>query len=250
MRRRAFTLIELLVVIAIIAILAAILFPVFASARERGRSASCLSNLRQVLQAMKMYSQNEEGLECPPYKYTNNRTRLYWWQDLLQPYYKSRETFKCPTDSEPYTYNDLRPPGYPPMVSSYGVNTVAYWSVTRAWYDKGLEHYGYRDPIGGGGPTAAQSDDIGASVHENDVKDPSNTIWVADSTFVELWDEKWVDYADKKGRAHADYGVEGRHGRYFNALFGDGHVKSIVYGSSQPCQWSIQDDCGAPGGRR
>jgi len=57
-RHRGFTLIELLVVIAIIAILAAILFPVFAKAREKARQASCASNLRQITMALRMYGQD------------------------------------------------------------------------------------------------------------------------------------------------------------------------------------------------
>src|SRR6266508_2008379 len=68
-QRAGFTLIELLVVIAIIAILAAILFPVFAQAREKGRSASCLSNLKQIGQAGVMYSQDYDGVWTPPFRY-------------------------------------------------------------------------------------------------------------------------------------------------------------------------------------
>ena len=159
-------------------------------------------------------------------------------------------TFICPSDSEPYKWDSLRPKGYPALVTSYGVNTVETWSVTSAWSGKGFEHNGYRDPkyVEGGALDGGQ--DVGASVNENDVKDPAGTIWVADSTFIEIWDERWVDYANKKGRTHADWGVEGRHSGGFEALFGDGHVKLLKCGSSQPCQWSIQDDCGAPGGLR
>jgi prepilin-type N-terminal cleavage/methylation domain-containing protein len=62
--RKGFTLIELLVVIAIIAILAAILFPVFARAREKARQTSCVSNLKQVALASLMYTQDYD--ECPP----------------------------------------------------------------------------------------------------------------------------------------------------------------------------------------
>src|SRR5438128_12034731 len=61
LRSRAFTLIELLVVIAIIAILAAILFPVFAQARERARSTSCVSNMKQLATALGMYQQDYDG---------------------------------------------------------------------------------------------------------------------------------------------------------------------------------------------
>jgi prepilin-type N-terminal cleavage/methylation domain-containing protein/prepilin-type processing-associated H-X9-DG protein len=66
-RRRGFTLIELLVVIAIIAILAAILFPVFAQAREKGRQAVCLSNLKQMALGMRMYVQDYDEL-YPPHR--------------------------------------------------------------------------------------------------------------------------------------------------------------------------------------
>ena len=65
LRRRGFTLIELLVVIAIIAILAAILFPVFTAAKEKGKQASCLSNLKQLSTAMCMYMQDSQDRFAP-----------------------------------------------------------------------------------------------------------------------------------------------------------------------------------------
>src|SRR5437867_4650518 len=98
-RNKAFTLIELLVVIAIIAILAAILFPVFAQARDKARSAACLSNLKQIGMATRMYTQDYDEVLVPSYLY-NSKSTWEWWMDLLQPYVKNRGVFVCPTWSD------------------------------------------------------------------------------------------------------------------------------------------------------
>src|SRR5690606_33473906 len=89
-----FTLIELLVVIAIIALLAAILFPVFARARENARRTSCHSNLKQMGTATMMYIQDYD--ERYPFGYDDRSPGVYW-PDLLQPYTKSRQLFYCPS---------------------------------------------------------------------------------------------------------------------------------------------------------
>src|SRR5438105_8277215 len=101
--RRGFTLIELLVVIAIIAILAAILFPVFAQAREKARSTACLSNLKQIGMATRMYSQDYDELLVPCYLFFSASDRA-WFPDILAPYVKSSDVFVCPSYSEPATY--------------------------------------------------------------------------------------------------------------------------------------------------
>jgi prepilin-type N-terminal cleavage/methylation domain-containing protein/prepilin-type processing-associated H-X9-DG protein len=91
----AFTLIELLVVIAIIAILAAILFPVFAQAREKARQTACLSNSKQIGIALMMYAQDyDEVYPIGAHNNTNPGTR---WSSLIQPYSKNRDVFVCPS---------------------------------------------------------------------------------------------------------------------------------------------------------
>jgi prepilin-type N-terminal cleavage/methylation domain-containing protein/prepilin-type processing-associated H-X9-DG protein len=98
--RRGFTLIELLVVIAIIAILAAILFPVFAKAREKARQTSCLSNLKQVALAQMMYIEDYD--EMLPYAqnwdpaFGSMPSSAYWFM-VIQPYMKNTQALKCPS---------------------------------------------------------------------------------------------------------------------------------------------------------
>src|SRR5439155_25915599 len=94
-RRSGFTLIELLVVIAIIAILAAILFPVFAQAREKARQASCMSNLKQYAAATFMYIQHYD--ETFPMSAYQNGTCVatFYWQ--VQPYAKNGGVTQCPS---------------------------------------------------------------------------------------------------------------------------------------------------------
>src|SRR5260370_24945867 len=109
--RRGFTLIELLVVIAIIAILAAILFPVFAQAREKARQTSCLSNRNQLGKAAMMYAQDYDELLVPhrtvnttnplvgpyPANQANVDDRTFWCI-LLQPYVKNLQVFRSPSN--------------------------------------------------------------------------------------------------------------------------------------------------------
>jgi prepilin-type N-terminal cleavage/methylation domain-containing protein/prepilin-type processing-associated H-X9-DG protein len=103
--RRGFTLIELLVVIAIIAILAAILFPVFAKAREKARQTSCLSNVKQIILGVLQYCQDYD--ERLPYGTgywyvpggSGSPPDVLIWSDSLTPYVKNTQIFGCPSDS-------------------------------------------------------------------------------------------------------------------------------------------------------
>jgi prepilin-type N-terminal cleavage/methylation domain-containing protein/prepilin-type processing-associated H-X9-DG protein len=120
MQRKGFTLIELLVVIAIIAILAAILFPVFAQAREKARSVSCLSNLRQGSLAYAMYTQDYD--ETTPLQ--KSPTDGYWYF-LIQPYVKNWQLMLCPdrtdTTTKTLAKSNLPAAVYPRQLG-YGYN--------------------------------------------------------------------------------------------------------------------------------
>ncbi len=165
MKRNAFTLIELLVVIAIIAILAAILFPVFAKAREKARQTSCLNNTKQLAMGVAMYSQDND--EKIPILGVIAEGRGRWmWQ--VNPYIKNQSVYTCPnvtgnqyngsqfTDrtgygwniilrtSDPATYGTTRADGYP-------MSSIAKPAETLAIGDTGFQNepgwamYG-RDP--------------------------------------------------------------------------------------------------------
>ena len=122
----AFTLIELLVVIAIIAILAAILFPVFARARENARRSSCQSNLKQIALGVKQYIQDyDEKFPLATAALTASAGTV-GWADSIQPYLKSSQIYQCPSESN-------APTGTPVVGSN---------DYTDYWYNAGLSWNG------------------------------------------------------------------------------------------------------------
>jgi prepilin-type N-terminal cleavage/methylation domain-containing protein/prepilin-type processing-associated H-X9-DG protein len=157
-----FTLIELLVVIAIIAILAAILFPVFAKARERANSASCLSNLKQMGTAERMYIDDYDGA-LVPYGISEDAAHGGYtttFTKLLEKYSKNVTIFTCPSDH--LQRDKLTDPNiYWPYTTTYGCNWYICSATGSAWF--GNKAY---------------------SRKETRVKEPANTVWCADTAAI------------------------------------------------------------------
>ncbi len=127
--KNAFTLIELLVVIAIIAILAAILFPVFAQARNQARKATCISNLKQLAIAQAMYVQDYDERFA---KWDNSGTATDswnqpngagWWMNEIQPYVKNYGVYACPND----TRDESQTNGWGYAIITPATNPIKYY---------------------------------------------------------------------------------------------------------------------------
>ncbi len=115
-KKSGFTLIELLVVIAIIAILAAIIFPVFASAREKARQTVCASNTKQLSLGVLMYAQDYDEI-LPPTAIPSEESDGTLWPMLVQPYIKNDQVRRCPSDSKG-------------QFNSYGLNEIIFSDLT------------------------------------------------------------------------------------------------------------------------
>jgi prepilin-type N-terminal cleavage/methylation domain-containing protein/prepilin-type processing-associated H-X9-DG protein len=208
-RNQGFTLIELLVVIAIIAILAAILFPVFAQAREKARQASCLSNSRQIGHAGTMYIQDWDEQLVPTYQYEGgNSSRVIWWYDMIMPYVKNYGVLQCPSGRNFVTS------GITKVETQNGVGGVwvSYGTCSNDWC---VGQY-----ISKGSKALAA------------VVAPSDTIWIAESSgSPELWSKYgltgWVcPKTDVPAYVLKQAAVAcGRHSDGSNYTFVDGHAK-------------------------
>lgn len=207
MRSKGFTLIELLVVIAIIAILAAILFPVFARAREKARQASCTSNLKQLGLAAAMYSTDYDGCIVPAYTYFPDAGhRIADVMLLLDPYTKNAQVWQCPSSSFA-TYSG---PPYCPVGTklslSYGIACYNKFALgTGCYYVCNLDGSSRRP----------------GAVREGDVAEPAEEVLLMDAP------RSRVSLAHFNPVAYPAYEAGfGRHNGQCNLLFGDGHVKS------------------------
>jgi len=239
--RRGFTLIELLVVIAIIAILAAILFPVFARAREKARQASCQSNIKQAMLGIIMYQQDYDERNVnlyvvhqgggPPFEYDDAVPpdlvpKAYSWRAVIQPYVKNWQLLTCPSSPD---LNNTQRQGC----------TDRYWRGTRG-------SYGYNMTNVSGRPD-------GQSLSW--FQKPANTIALADvnccgkACFAvscciggrpgNLSDFTQADFDGMRW----DGIVSTRHNEGANFAFYDGHVKWRRQGST-----AFKEYCGAYSG--
>jgi prepilin-type N-terminal cleavage/methylation domain-containing protein/prepilin-type processing-associated H-X9-DG protein len=209
--RGGFTLIELLVVVAIIVILAGLLFPVFALAREKARQTSCLSNARQIGQAIMMYADSYDHA-YPLYAHAPNHDQL--WYEVIEPYIKNSRIFCCPTLPR-------KESTYPAEVhpwAGYGVNYTHVIKYGPGWPNSNPKT---------AGPVLLEF-----------LARPAETIMIADAQANKGkhagmgWPAIYcpVDLPDGVARYRADglektWALSDRHNGGGNYVFADGHVK-------------------------
>lgn len=214
--RKGFTLIELLVVIAIIAILAAILFPVFAKAREAARKTQCASNMKQIATGLLMYAQDydetffhgvvggnglcgTEGMQGTVLGTWPDGTPMYGlWSAVIQPYVKNAYLFWCPSEAAPHRWGNACNNGPLPSAS------------VQEWGDYGMNQFAYNTPM-------AQ------------VVTPTSMVLV-----MEQRAHYFRQYCNRRDNTCCagvtTDGIQGprpRHSEMFNVAFVDGHVKSL-----------------------
>jgi prepilin-type N-terminal cleavage/methylation domain-containing protein/prepilin-type processing-associated H-X9-DG protein len=175
MRRRGFTLIELLVVIAIIAILAAILFPVFAQAREKARQITSVSNLKQLALGVLMYQQDYDEVfpigQADPYDYSMPGASFGHWDTAILPYMKSFGVYADPDDA-----------GAGALLQG-----SAYAGILASYVSNGYQHYDWNGSAGvldEDGPMGFENQyDVpgqGFALKDGQVNHPSQTIMLAE----------------------------------------------------------------------
>jgi prepilin-type N-terminal cleavage/methylation domain-containing protein/prepilin-type processing-associated H-X9-DG protein len=253
----AFTLIELLVVIAIISILAAILFPVFAQAREKARQTSCLSNLKQIGLAVLQYNQDyDETLPQAEFVTSGliNRPRNDKWMDVLQPHLKNAMVFHCasdPLDGGNFVYDKNAAYVYPPADRPLAYGTFPYGS-----YAYNNTYQNGNDPFSA--PSGRALADLGV---------PADTVLLAEvqgnGGYGDIW---WYGTGDDPVAPQLRHGnrilannnnpfyggVVERHARLTNVLWCDGHAKAhkleylaerrVVNGQDVMFRFTVEED--------
>ena len=247
MRRKGFTLIELLVVIAIIAILAAILFPVFAQARAKARAISCISNIKQQALGMTMYAQDYDE-SFPQWHWdqshsggggaVNNNATSLWW-NAIYPYVKNVQVFSCPDDNDRHTVREDGAKGW--FTNGDAINTVV--GLNPAFYDARLS-YGSQEPLTYDHPQLAALNrpaetlivsDMVTSLtgwecwdcyDPNNPNKPENSYRIRRAAYANGSNQPyfWTDAA-WKGPFQQAWDKDGRHSNGDNVGFADGHAK-------------------------
>ncbi len=223
--RRGFTLIELLVVIAIIAILAAILFPVFARAREKARQSTCQSNLKQIGLAIMMYVQDYDEL-MPGFKHYaipgDSNSRVEGWYDTLEPYTRNEQIGRCPSGSYIATYARTSLP------TGVGFNKNSFMGS----YAAPAQDSACATSLGRLG-TLWNYTPPGVPIA--DLTKPANTVMLFEATT--SWSQQVNGYGrDASGNlltmtVDDKRGIQDfRHNGQMDVLFSDGHVKSETPG--------------------
>ncbi len=201
-KRAGFTLIELLVVVAIVAALAAILFPVFAGVRERGRRTVCQSNLKQIALAMQQYVQDNGG-RYPLASGTVNKdgvAYLFEWSQAVFPYVKDAQVFRCPNHPADG------------ITDVSGVYPVDY-TYDSAWLNVFLPPYPTKKVFG---------------VHESMLATPSS-IWLNEDAVWITPDGVWHDgRPGPKSSCGQEGGGSTLHSGGGNYSYVDGHVKWLT----------------------
>jgi len=236
--RRAFTLIELLVVIAIIAILAALLLPVLAKAKERAKSVGCLNNMRQIMLATKLYVDDNHGTMIPLWveqgspgwgswnydaaTFVVQKPTYLWWPDKLRlgGQISSQKIFDCPALTQPAT-------------DAHGQSFSTNYTL-----GIGMNYPEYGRII----PAAGNPDPVYGSASENQVIRPSQSIVFADAGFVSNPDDDYDNWKELPATGCTYFRVPSdindyskvdftrsvpRHGGQLNAAFFDGHVLKL-----------------------
>lgn len=207
--RPGFTLIELLVVIAIIAILAGILFPVFAKAREKARQTSCASNLRQIAMGVEMYKGDNDDFYVYVYSCTQ-RNGWVLWEEQISPYIQGGRTMMT------HQMDVLRCPSFGGWQAACNQNPPLH---------------GY---IGGYAYNTAGNMTGMSGIEEGLVADPTGTILVYEGRYC-----RWAgSYDPNLPEWVANIGK--RHNEGLNIAFADGHVKWTK--SVQPRMWTPAQD--------
>ena len=262
-RRSAFTLIELLVVIAIIAILAAILFPVFAQAREKARQTSCLSNIKQLGLGLFMYCQDYD--ETMPAAFAavpaqnGGGANAIPYEEQLRPYIKNNQLSGCPSDSQPRPSRDIGQFwdgsffGKPLIKRSYGyVGEINTQEANGNDSNTGMSTWG-------NGRSLAAIDQPADTIAlceswgRNEINEAESfylgTPWGSLFTGCDTWKvagrvKPSTAAIDNFALCNGDFTHTGKiptpgHNKQSNYAFADGHAKSMTYGAVRRNDWNM-----------